>query len=288
MRVPIDLKIPRRNVIEQPHRRIPASRSSCLNVNLVPVRLVAVHRHGARKSHRRTPGIAASCPAMLVLHPRHHRGSATSKSGIHMRIVCTCCRVRKPRLHIAQRANVRIISTALTSSTSAMATCATTSTFRERLPLPACARRPFPLPIVSAVPALPSAYFSTGIDPKNNPEKNRKQQRETSELPSSVISLSRGKSAGPIAVSSRNPPYATPTASTPPSKSQQHALHQQLARNAPAPRSQCGRGSKAPAAAHPPSPAADSQCSCRQSASPAQPSPSPPTARCPRCQSPDL
>ena len=49
-----------------------------------------------------------------------------------MRIVCTCAASVNPGSTLRSATNVRIISTALTSSTSAIATCATTSRLRAR------------------------------------------------------------------------------------------------------------------------------------------------------------
>jgi hypothetical protein len=84
-----------------------------------------------------------------------------------------------------------------------MATCATTSILRERFrALLALAVRLDP----TSVEALARAYRSTGSDPKNNPEKSESSSVNPSELASIVISLKRGRLAGPTDVSSRNPP----------------------------------------------------------------------------------
>ena len=131
-----------------------------------------------------------------------------------MRIVCRCSASVKPGSTLRNAAKVRIISTALTRSTSAMATCAITSTLRER-----CRSRP--ALAVRAAPGINAAarirtYFKAGMDPNNRPENTDSASVNASELASSEISLKRGRSAGPIATRSRSPAYATPTASTPP------------------------------------------------------------------------
>ncbi len=113
--------------------------------------------------------------------------------------------------------NVRIISPAQTSNTSAIATCPTTRKFRarcrSRLALvvrPATARD-------NAVPRE-RPYFSAGTNPNNRPASTDNARPNSIVRQSTAISFNRGRFAGPIAIRTFTPPYANPIPSTPPIK----------------------------------------------------------------------
>jgi hypothetical protein len=93
------------------------------------------------------------------------------------------------------------MSSALTSSTMAMATWATTMTLREFR----CSRLPLAvrLPRESALPAR--EYLTAGIAPNSRPESSESRSVNPSERPSSAISFRRGRLAGPIAASNCKP-----------------------------------------------------------------------------------
>ena len=127
-----------------------------------------------------------------------------------------------------------------------------------------CAVRPRQCRAVARV----RAYLNAGIEPNNNPENTESTKREAKRA-GIERDLHSGAADRPgrwrrEAEAGIRDPHGEHAANQP----QHHALHQQLARNAPAARSQCGTDGKLLLARTPRAPAANSRHWCRRSASP--------------------
>jgi len=100
----------------------------------------------------------------------------------------------KPGSTLRSAPNVRIISTALTTRTSASATCTTTSTLRALArSRPALAPRDAP----SAPASVCTACFSAVTDPKTTVEPSAMAAVNNSTGGYTAISLKRGRLLGP-------------------------------------------------------------------------------------------
>src|SRR5579872_605459 len=123
---------------------------------------------------------------------------------MEVRIVCTCAGSLKPGFTFRSAMKVRIISAELTSSTRAMATCAMTSTLRERFWVRLLLDVRFEPERESD--AFVDAYLIAGIAPKNKAESTDRKTVNMSERSSNDTSLRRGSWAGPNAFNNVNPP----------------------------------------------------------------------------------
>ncbi|HEV8394617.1 MAG TPA: hypothetical protein VGQ37_10100 [Vicinamibacterales bacterium] len=119
-----------------------------------------------------------------------------------MRTVCRPL-VSNPGATLRIAMNVRIMSPALTSSTSASATCATTSPLRVRT---RSRLSPAPRAPLSIPESRPAAYLNAGISPNRIPDRIDTRSANASARPSTVISCSRGSRPGSNAFSRRTPP----------------------------------------------------------------------------------
>src|SRR4051812_12939930 len=114
-------------------------------------------------------------------------GSEAIDCRIATRMVWRCCGVEYPGCVLSSTAKLRIINPAQTSKTSAMAICATTSTFCDRCrSRPALAVRLDPR---KAAPGPMREYLSDTIDPKKSPEKIDNPAVKHNDLTLSEISL---------------------------------------------------------------------------------------------------
>ena len=162
-----------------------------------------------------TPGIAASLSRIAFCVRVTISGCVISVSGMLMRISCKCAASVKPGSTVRKAWNVRIIKPALTSSTSAIATCPTTNRLRARWrSLLTLALRPA---LRNSSDIFGPAYFSAGIRPNSKPEITERMSVNTSVRESSEISCNRGRFAGPIATRKRTPAHASTAPIAPPS-----------------------------------------------------------------------
>src|SRR5690242_892133 len=109
------------------------------------------------------------------------------EDGIEVRIVCTCAGSLKPGFTFRSAMKVRIISAELTSSTRAIATCAMTSTLRERFWVRLLLAVRFEPERASD--AFVQAYLIAGIAPKNKAESAERTSVNRIERPSNDTSL---------------------------------------------------------------------------------------------------
>ena len=149
-------------------------------------------------------------------------GSWTRLSGIERRMIWSDLGPEKPGSTLSIALKVRIMSTALMSSTSAMATCAMTSTLRPR-----CRSR-----LALDVRVAPSndmpwgekTYRTTGMKPKNNPQSTESSIVKMIERASREISLSRGRLDGPICFNKSVRAHAMMRPAMPPEKPKGNAF----------------------------------------------------------------
>src|SRR5205814_2721679 len=174
------------------------------------------HRQDRRHADRRDAGHRGDAIGNRLMHAHdgvrilHLRARNAQAEREHL------FRAREAGIDVAERLEVRIISPALTSSTSASATCTTTSVLRARWRsrLALDDRPPPRRPAATSAPA----YFTTGIVPKSRPAAIEIASVKRSTVASIEMSSSRGRLPGASAISTRTAPYATASPTAPPTR----------------------------------------------------------------------
>ena len=162
-----------------------------------------------------TPGMAAIRSTTSCCMRVTRSGSGASAAATVTCAIWICSGCVNPGSTWPSACSVRIISPDETSSTSAIATCPTTSArwrrCRCRLWL---SDRP---PLRSAVARLGRTYLITGIRPNAAPDTSDSASANSRTRPSIAISSSRGRWAGRSASRTSRPPCATARPAAPPS-----------------------------------------------------------------------